>query len=167
VSNIEEIVLQADDLRKEGQLDEAERILRSASQLHSNHWPLWAELGHILVVKTKYEEAHEFFLKAIALNPDMPGLWNNLGYVRKEIGNPDGALEAAHKARELSITDSDKNMANYNLACYYCLTGNVKEAIDFLTEAITADSSMKEWAQQDSDFDSIRDDEDFIKLIEN
>jgi tetratricopeptide (TPR) repeat protein len=166
VTDIEETVLRAGDMRKEGQLDEAERILRSASQSHPDHWQLWAELGHILVAKTNYDKAHDSFLKAIDLNPEMAGLWNNLGYVRKELGNIDGALEATLKSKSLSATETDKNVANYNLACYYCLAGNRDESISCLTDALQADSSMKEWAKQDSDFDSIREDEDFIKLVE-
>jgi Flp pilus assembly protein TadD len=165
MSNIEEIVLRAGDLRKDGQLNEAARILRLASQSHSDHWPLWAELGHILVAKTEYEEAHESFVKAIDLNPDMSGLWNNLGYVRKEIGDIDGAIEATLKSKSLSVTETDMNVANYNLACYYCLAGNRERSISCLSEALQADSSMKEWAKQDSDFDSIREDEDFIMLV--
>lgn len=167
MSDIEDIVLQAGDMRKEGQLEKAERILKSASHSYSDHWPLWAELGHILVAKTEYEEAHDSFLKAIDLNPDMSGLWNNLGYVRKELGNIDGAIEATLKSKSLSATETDKNVANYNLACYYCLAGNREATLSYLTEALQADSSMKEWAKQDSDFDSIRDDKAFIILIKN
>ena len=165
--NIEEIVLQAGDLREDGKLDEAARLLRLASQSHSDHWPLWAELGHILVAKTEYEEAHESFVKAIDLNPDMPGLWNNLGYVCKELGNLDGAIEATLKSKNLSATETDMNVANYNLACYYCLAGERERSLSCLTEALQSDSSMKEWAKQDSDFETIREDEDFILLVEN
>ena len=49
----------------------------------------------------------------------------------------------------------------YNLACMEALTGERDPALTHLAEAVEADPRMREWAQADADFDSIRDDPRF------
>lgn len=49
----------------------------------------------------------------------------------------------------------------YNAACFESLTGNKEAAIGHLRRAIDLDPKAREFAQDDSDFDSIRDDPEF------
>ena len=49
----------------------------------------------------------------------------------------------------------------YNLACFEALAGQADDALRHLAEAIAADPRTREWAQTDTDFDSIRDDPSF------
>jgi tetratricopeptide (TPR) repeat protein len=49
----------------------------------------------------------------------------------------------------------------YNLACFEALAGRREEALSHLAEAVERDPRTREWAQTDSDFDSIRDDPGF------
>ena len=49
----------------------------------------------------------------------------------------------------------------YNLACFEALAGRADDALGHLAEAAEADPRTRDWAQTDSDFDSIRDDPRF------
>jgi tetratricopeptide (TPR) repeat protein len=49
----------------------------------------------------------------------------------------------------------------YNLACVEALAGEREAALDHLTAAVGADPTCAEWAQDDEDFASIRDDPRF------
>jgi tetratricopeptide (TPR) repeat protein len=49
----------------------------------------------------------------------------------------------------------------YNLACFESLAGRRDDALGHLEQAVEADPRTRDWAQTDSDFDAIRDDERF------
>ena len=49
----------------------------------------------------------------------------------------------------------------YNLACFEALAGRANDALDHLAAAVEADPRTREWAQNDEDFVSIRDDPRF------
>lgn len=53
----------------------------------------------------------------------------------------------------------------YNLACLASLTGRTDEALEGLREAIAAGPKLVENARDDSDFDAVRDDPRFAKLV--
>jgi len=53
----------------------------------------------------------------------------------------------------------------YNLACFECLLGLSTESISHLKQAIKLDTSMRELAKNDSDFESIRDMPEFADLM--
>lgn len=50
---------------------------------------------------------------------------------------------------------------NYQLACYEALAGHAEEALERIEIAAAADAQVVEWAAEDSDFDSIRQDPGF------
>jgi len=59
----------------------------------------------------------------------------------------------------------DTSLILYNLACFECLSGLSTESITHLRQAIKLDSSMREIAKNDSDFESIRDIPEFAELM--
>ena len=74
----------------------------------------------------------------------------------------DEAIQCSDKAIEL-----DPSYANawYNRSCYMVKKGEINEALKNLEEAIRLDKTYMESAKTDKDFDSIRNDERFKKLI--
>jgi hypothetical protein len=54
----------------------------------------------------------------------------------------------------------------YNAACVYATTGKHDRAIEYLERAVDAGYSHKSWLENDSDFDSIREDERFKAVLE-
>jgi len=69
--------------------------------------------------------------------------------------------------RLLSVNDSKvwQAGAHYNLACIYAITGAIKKSIEELEEALKLNPELKEWASQDSDLDSIREETEFQTLV--
>ncbi|MEA5565652.1 TPR end-of-group domain-containing protein, partial [Anabaena sp. UHCC 0399] len=61
----------------------------------------------------------------------------------------------------------DFHEAWYNKACCYAIENNIEKAIENLQIAINFNpEECREWAKNNSDFDSIRDDERFKALMQ-
>ncbi len=72
------------------------------------------------------------------------------------------AFAAGDHARAIEIASEgladhpDSSGLRYQLACYAAMGGRHDEAIEHLTRAVTGNPSVREWAADDSDLDSIR-----------
>jgi hypothetical protein len=75
-----------------------------------------------------------------------------------EAGEPERGIDVFREALERY---PDNPNVLYNLACFEALAGRREEALDHLEQAVATDPRTREWAQTDSDFDSIRDDARF------
>ncbi|MGY5865373.1 MAG: tetratricopeptide repeat protein [Candidatus Thorarchaeota archaeon] len=167
MNDIEEIANRAVELRKEKRLDEAESMLKDAIGRDDKAWQLWNQLGHVLVANGDFSEAANAFETATILNPNGFWLWLSLGYTRKEIEQLDDAISATLKATELGTKPKEVGSALYNLGCYNCLAGRTKDALEYLDKAFEKDDSMREWAKEDSDLESLRADDRFQKLLKS
>ena len=69
-------------------------------------------------------------------------------------------------ARAMEI-DPDENLVLYNAACTWALLGEADHALALLDKwAPKAGIEKKQWIKVDSDFDSLRDDPRFQRLVE-
>ncbi|HEX5248080.1 MAG TPA: tetratricopeptide repeat protein [Gaiellales bacterium] len=75
-------------------------------------------------------------------------------------GDYDGAIEVASEG--LSEWP-ESGQLNYQLACFQALAGRRDKALEHLAIAAANDPRVAEWAADDSDLDSIRDDPAFPK----
>jgi tetratricopeptide repeat protein len=88
---------------------------------------------------------------------DVPGPWEwsvaaNSAYMSKDY---ERALEIAGEGLQ---TSPDSPALRYNLACYAALADRPDDAIEHLRVAVEGDArTVGEWAQGDSDLDSLRD----------
>jgi tetratricopeptide (TPR) repeat protein len=57
----------------------------------------------------------------------------------------------------------ESGQLNYQLACFHALAGRREEALEHLAVAVANDPRVAEWASDDADLDSIRDDPSFPK----
>ncbi len=73
--------------------------------------------------------------------------------------------EAAHRGRVLVEAHPQYAGLFYNLACCESLAGRPTDAIDHLRRAINMSERFRASAQDDSDFDPIRDEPMFKELI--
>jgi len=112
-------------------------------------------LGH-------YEEAIASYDKAIEFKPDYHEAWSNRGTALSALGQKEAAIASHDKALELK---PDYANAHYNKACCHALQDNPDTAIASLQRAIELDASCREMAKTDTDFDGIRDNEQFQALI--
>jgi len=78
------------------------------------------------------------------------------------LGETRRGLALAHRAREL---DPHEPMLLYNLACIYSLAGETEEAIDCLLACLRHGFSFREWIEQDSNLDTIRDHPRYRELM--
>ena len=102
-------------------------------------------------------------MKHIELNPDdVRALY--LGAITQiTLGNKEIGLEWANNA--LAAEPDDPGVI-YNVACCYSLLGKNDGAIDLLEKAIDNGFGQKEWIENDSDLDPLRDDPKFRLIIE-
>ena len=72
---------------------------------------------------------------------------------------------AADRGRELIEQNPQYPTLIYNVACCEALSGRKEDAIEHLRQAIALSERLREYAKGDSDFDAIRDDPEFQKLV--
>ena len=78
------------------------------------------------------------------------------------LGQRDQALERGRRAFAVDPNDSG---VLYNLACIYALAGSSDEAIDYLDKAVQNGFGQREWLENDSALDSIREEPRFQALL--
>jgi adenylate cyclase len=99
----------------------------------------------------------------LELNPDDPRAWYLSAAALMRLGQRDQALERARRALAIDPEDS---VVLYNLACVYALAGLSDDALDHLKRAYDHGSLQREWLENDSGLDSIRDDPRFQALLQ-
>jgi adenylate cyclase len=129
------IFLSADPLMKLGRRDEALEAARQG---------------------LKVADAH------LDLNPDDARAWYLSAAALMRLGQGGQALERAQRAYAIDPTDAG---VLYNLACIYAVGGLTAEALDHLDKAIQNGFGQREWLENDSSLDSIRDEPRFQALL--
>ncbi len=80
-----------------------------------------------------------------------------------EAGDYEGVVARGPEAIEAS---PDSALLHFNLACCESLTGRSADAIEHLGRAIELSDQFRNYAASDSDFDAVRDDPEFKRLLE-
>ena len=94
--------------------------------------------------------------------PDLAVLWNNKG---AEFFRNNRFEEAKAAFNQAKVIKPNLVPALYNLANVYVIEGKKKEAIFLLQKAIETDPNFKDTVKKSSCFDKLRNDQDFVKLI--
>jgi uncharacterized Ntn-hydrolase superfamily protein len=71
---------------------------------------------------------------------------------------------AAHAERALAVDPDDPTLL-YNLACYRALSGRDEEALDLLRRSLPLDESLRVHARTDSDLETLREREEYRRLV--
>jgi tetratricopeptide (TPR) repeat protein len=140
---------------------QAEQITTEADLEFSGGLFLW-KIGIALFNLGQYEEAITSYDKAIEIQPDKYEAWYNRGVALSALGQQDAAIANYNIAIEIK---PDYHKAHYKKACCYALQDNWEAAIASLQRAIELDASYREMAKTATDFDGIRDSEQFQSLI--
>jgi hypothetical protein len=98
--------------------------------------------------------------KLVEIEPDKGIYRSSLMAVLRNAGRDSEAKEQEEAARKLIENESE-----YNRACFESLCENTEEALALLKIAFEKGQSSKEWARQDPDFESLRDDPRFKELV--
>src|SRR3989440_946676 len=98
----------------------------------------------------------------LELNPDDARAWYLSAAALMHLRQRDEAFE---RSRRASAIDPDDAGDLANVACNYSLAGAVDEAVDHLERAIRNGFGQREWLENDSALDPIRDDPRFQVLL--
>ena len=72
----------------------------------------------------------------------------------------------AQKSFERAIQQKpDYVDAYYNLACLHALKGDNMESLIYLKQAISIDSSVRDWARNDTDLETVKSQTEFQEII--
>lgn len=111
----------------------------------------------------RYEDALDAYNQVLQLKPDDVTAINNRGVTYLKLKRYDEALADFNKALQLKPDFSD---ALYNVACLFSLTAKIDDSIAYMEKAISGDEKLRQDAAVDSDFDNIRHDPRFRRLVE-
>jgi tetratricopeptide (TPR) repeat protein len=155
--------------RVQGKHDQAAKLFEKASQVRPEDY----EAAHFLArayndlnLETETEKANQRALdvvrKHLDLNPDdARALYLGAGSLIRA-DEPEEALQWVERA--VSI-DPHETVVLYNAACVYSLLGKFEQALDYFEKTIEAGYASREWIDNDSDFDPIRDHPRFQKAF--
>lgn len=73
--------------------------------------------------------------------------------------------EVVDRGRELIEAHPQYALLFYNVACCESLSGSTPDALEHLRQAIELSEQLRDYAKEDSDFDPIRDEPAFKKLV--
>ncbi|MBA7519650.1 Beta-barrel assembly-enhancing protease [subsurface metagenome] len=147
-----------------GMYDEALADLNRSLELRPDDPVTVRNLGCLYERLERYDEALTNFNRSLELRPDDPGTLHSRGIVYGKKKRYDDALADFNRSIEIK---PDNAGPLYDLACLFSLQRKTDDALTCLKKAIEGDNKYREMAKTDKDFDNIRDDPRFKKLIES
>ena len=119
--------------------------------------------GRTLMQSQKWQDAEEKFAFVLEKNPDAKQAWYSMAYCKHNLGKFDEALKWYKKAFDVP---QNRMLAKYNSGCIYARMERPDEAMKALSDAVSAGFSNHQHMGQDEDLVSLRDSDEFKKLIE-
>jgi Flp pilus assembly protein TadD len=110
----------------------------------------------------QFREALLPLSRAALGDPDNVSVWLALGWCYKRTGKLDRAIESLEEALAAEPNDA---LVHYNLACYWSLANNKRQALVYLSRAIELEDQYRNLVSDEPDFDPIRDDPTFQALV--
>jgi len=123
-------------LAEDGDVETAVEVLRRALLHHPQDVRLIESLGSCLMKlgPSHHLEGVSCYIEALAILPDSPFLWNNLGIALGTVGEAENALPAFHRALELM---PDFAMAQTNIGVMWQRQGQFEKAIAAFRRALS------------------------------
>ena len=119
--------------------------------------------GEAFRLKEDYERALQHFELVPADAEHNLDLQMGKAWCFKRIGRLDKAIESMREAYRGSPKVA---IVLYNLACYFSLAGEKEEALSWLARAFRMDNTLRLLVPRETDFDPLRNDQDFIYLMQ-
>ena len=153
------------------ELEEAVELFEKAQRIRPDDFQAptllrqaYRSLGREEEAKAAARRALKRAEEHLELNPDDTRALNLGCAALIENGDKERAMQWAE--RSLAI-DGDNPDTLYNLACSYALMGESGRALDCLEKGKLRGMSIAEWAENDSDLDSLHDEPRFQKLMQS
>ena len=154
---------------QEGKIEEPVRHYEDASRVRPEDYQALLLMQSPLNSLGRHEEAKSALRrglllaeKHLELNPDDSRALYLAAGALVQLGNKERALEWARRAHAVDPEDSG---LLYNVACIYSLASMKDDALTCLDKAIQNGFGHREWVENDSDLDPIRDDPRFQVLL--
>ncbi len=110
----------------------------------------------------RFEDAIVHFRRSLELEPDSIHGLLAIAWCFKRCDRLDEAIESMQIAIEF---EPDQAICHYNLACYFALAGRTSNAIEYLAQAFELRPAFRQQIADESDFDLIRNDPEFLSFL--
>ena len=136
-----------------GRLDE--KIRKSAIGLHYE--------GQAYRVMEEFAKAIKPLTAAKEADPENVNVLLTLGWCYKRIDRIDAAIESLEDAL---VIEPDEAIILYNLACYWSLAREPRQALFYLSRAFEQDPDYRDMVADEPDFDPLRDHPEFVAIMD-
>lgn len=150
-------------LMADERMDDAARAFEDALRIDPGHVDSLLKLGYTRFHMNDLSSAMEAYNKVHEIDVTNAESWNLKGLIYYRQKNYDKALECVEKAIDSNPTDG---MSWYNRACYHSLLNHIPESIEALKRSIEIDVKNAKKAVKDKDFENIRTDEGYRRIVE-
>ena len=147
-----------------GSYEDAVASYDKALEFKPDNHSAWYNRGNTLYNLGRYEDAVDSYDKALEFKPNKDSAWYNRGLGLSDLGRYEDAVASYDKALEIK---PDYYQAWYKKASCYALQKNIVMGIENLQQAINLNPEYQEIVKTDTDFDAIRDSEEFQRLIDS
>lgn len=120
----------------------AEKAYRRAIERHPNDASLHNELGDVLAVGNRFDDAVAEYRAALALDERDDDAWHDLGVSLASLGRRDEAREALRRAAELTERDEVELSARIHLGALDADEGRVQDAIEAWERVLEDDAGL-------------------------
>ena len=142
---------------------EAMAYFKRAAEIEPNDPECLNFLGQICTELGKLGAAEKYLRRSLELNPEYADSYYDLGNLLLKIKDK---RKEARKLFERAIElKPDMKSAYYCLGCFYALENKKTKAIEYLEKAFVKGFNDKAWIEADRDFDNLRGDPRFGKLL--
>jgi tetratricopeptide (TPR) repeat protein len=119
------------------------------------------------VNRTAFAEEPGTVIVAVGGTPGKPydPVGWELWYSARRLYEAGDYAKAVERGREVLDANPSSALLSYNVACCESLTGQTTEALEHLRKAIELSEQFRDYAKNDSDFDSIRGEPAFQELV--
>ena len=155
--------------RAQGKHDQAAKLFEKATQARPEDYQAalflvaaYNDLNLETEMKKANQRALDVFRKHLDLNPDDA---RALYLGASALIRADESEEALQWVQMAVAIDPHDTAVQYNAACIYSLLGKIEEALEYFEKAIDSGYSSREWIDNDSDFNSIRNHPRFQKAL--
>src|SRR5574340_334616 len=150
-------------LMADEKMEDAAAAFESAIQIDPGHVDSLLKLGYARFHMGDFAGAMESYNKVHEIDVTNSEAWNLKGLIYYRQKNYEKALDCVEKAIDSNSADG---MSWYNKACYHSLLNHIPEAIEALKRSIEVDVKNAKKAVKDKDFENIRTDEGYRRIIE-
>lgn len=144
------------------QFDSALTLFNEALSIDPHCYQALNAKGATYAFQGRYDEGIRLIKEALEMKPDFVYGHFNLGLAHELAGHWDEAIAAYEEALKL---DSKDVWSYYGIASIYGRQGNTEKVIEYLRPAIALEPDVRKVAQEEKDFDPVRNDPRFKAFI--